>query len=60
MPIYEYECEKCGHDFEMVREINSADEQVECPKCGKKHSKRIYSIFNNMRNYNCFPRFSGG
>ncbi|HIE44492.1 MAG TPA: zinc ribbon domain-containing protein [Candidatus Omnitrophica bacterium] len=32
MPTYEYECEKCGHRFEVFQSIT--DEPVqECPKC---------------------------
>lgn len=31
MPIYEYECGKCGHKFEQLQEM-SAGAPV-CPKC---------------------------
>ena len=60
MPIYEYKCKKCGNNFDMYQEINSDNEQVECPMCGEKHSERVYSIFRNMKNDNYVPRFSGG
>jgi len=33
MPIYEYECEKCGHRFEQIQKFS--DPPIEqCPKCG--------------------------
>ena len=34
MPIYEYTCEKCNCDFEML--VTSTDDRhVTCPKCKK-------------------------
>ena len=37
MPTYEYVCEKCGHQFELVQSI-AAPALQECPKdlCSKK------------------------
>ena len=37
MPTYEYVCEKCGHEFEVVRSI-SAEPLRTCPKelCARK------------------------
>lgn len=33
MPLYEYECTKCGHRFEKIRKFS--DPPVEtCPECG--------------------------
>ena len=33
MPIYEYQCEKCGHRFEKIQKFS--DPLVDtCPKCG--------------------------
>ena len=33
MPIYEYECEKCGHRFEQIQKFSDPPQEV-CPKCG--------------------------
>jgi putative FmdB family regulatory protein len=33
MPIYEYECEKCGHRFEKIQKFSDPPIEV-CPKCG--------------------------
>ena len=32
MPIYEYECRKCGHRFEKIEHIDSSRRKV-CPAC---------------------------
>jgi putative FmdB family regulatory protein len=35
LPIYEYQCTKCGHRFEQIQKFS--DPQVEsCPQCGGK------------------------
>ena len=44
MPIYEYECRKCGHGFEMLVR-NSADSAPACPKCGAKQARKQFSAF---------------
>jgi putative FmdB family regulatory protein len=33
MPLYEYECAACGHQFEVIRKFSDPPEQ-KCPKCG--------------------------
>jgi len=33
MPLYEYECEACGHRFEVIRKFSDAPLE-RCPKCG--------------------------
>ena len=43
MPIYEYQCRKCDERFESFRAISDSDDNVECPKCGEKDSRRIIS-----------------
>ena len=43
MPIYEYDCQHCGHDFEEVQRFS--DPPVErCPECGNLSAKRKVSI----------------
>ena len=32
MPLYEYECENCGHRFEVIQKFADAPLE-ECPKC---------------------------
>ena len=33
MPLYEYQCEACGHRFEVIQKYSDAAISV-CPKCG--------------------------
>lgn len=40
MPIYEYECGECGHQFELFQKIN-AKKKANCEKCGGKSEKII-------------------
>ncbi|MCC6680547.1 MAG: zinc ribbon domain-containing protein [Phycisphaeraceae bacterium] len=44
MPVYEYQCSKCGHVTEAVRTMSAADEALPCEKCGSK-TTRQHSIF---------------
>ena len=39
MPTYEYECQKCGHRFEVFQSIKDAPKRT-CPKC-KGRVKRL-------------------
>ena len=43
MPIYEYECRKCGEEFESFRGLFENDKKVACPVCGEKGPRRIMS-----------------
>lgn len=42
MPLYEYECESCGHRFERIQKFSDPLVDV-CPKCGGKVHKLISS-----------------
>ena len=46
MPIYEYECTKCGERFEQYRSLAAGDAEIECPKCGQEHPRRVLSLFS--------------
>jgi putative FmdB family regulatory protein len=42
MPVYEYLCKACGHEFE--REQRISDKPVKkCPSCGAQQAKRLIS-----------------
>jgi len=43
MPIYEYECRKCGEEFESFRGLFENDNKVTCPMCGETGPKRRMS-----------------
>ncbi len=42
MPIYEYQCESCGHEMEALQKM-SDDALVECPTCHEKSLKKLIS-----------------
>ncbi len=42
MPIYEYECQKCGHTLEALQKLSDRPLR-ECPECGKHQLKRLVS-----------------
>lgn len=42
MPVYEYQCTACQHEFEREQRI-SEDPIKKCPKCGKQKVKRLIS-----------------
>ncbi|HYW03786.1 MAG TPA: zinc ribbon domain-containing protein [Gammaproteobacteria bacterium] len=42
MPIYEYECQACGHRLEALQML-SEDPLRDCPECGKPELKRLIS-----------------
>jgi len=44
MPLYEYRCQECGHEFEELVPFSAADD-VACEKCGSKRTERLVSGF---------------
>ncbi len=42
MPIYEYECKKCGHQMEALQRM-SDDPLKDCPECSKPELKKLIS-----------------
>ena len=42
MPIYEYKCSKCEHQFEVIQKFS--DNPVKsCPECNEKSVKKLVS-----------------
>ena len=42
MPIYEYQCNHCHHEFDLMQKVNDPHEKV-CPKCHKETAVRLVS-----------------
>ena len=42
MPIYEYQCQECGHRFEALQKISDAL-LTTCPKCEAEELKKLVS-----------------
>jgi putative FmdB family regulatory protein len=42
MPIYEYVCQSCGHELELIQKISDAA-LTDCPECAKPDLKKRIS-----------------
>ena len=42
MPIYEYQCQKCGHLMEIMHKIDAKPDE-NCSECGHEQLKRLVS-----------------
>jgi putative FmdB family regulatory protein len=42
MPLYEYECDSCGHRFEVIQKFSDALAD-KCPKCGST----VHKLFSS-------------
>ncbi|MGW8224199.1 MAG: FmdB family zinc ribbon protein [Anaerolineales bacterium] len=45
MPLYEYACLDCHTQFDALRSIKDADQQIACPSCEGFHTSRMLSLF---------------
>jgi len=41
MPIFEFKCNKCNHEFESI--LFRSDDMAKCPECGSKKVKKFLS-----------------
>ncbi len=47
MPIYEYQCRKCGNVFEKIQIGKGEEERMTCPSCGADHPEKVLSSFSS-------------
>ncbi|MCP4689468.1 MAG: zinc ribbon domain-containing protein [Desulfobacterales bacterium] len=47
MPIYEYQCKACGHNFEKLM-FKGDKEAVECANCSSKRVEKLMSAGSFM------------
>jgi len=46
MPLYEFQCRKCGHQFEeLLTTAEIEADKVKCPACSSKRVAREFSAF---------------
>ncbi len=43
MPIYEYTCNACGHEFELLQHIGDLPPEI-CPECGEQQVRKLISM----------------
>ena len=72
MPVFEYQCKSCNTKYEVLHKSTLKQEEVSCPNCESKESKKLFSSFsasvNNSSSYsggscasgNCDMPYSGG
>ena len=41
MPTYDYECDACGHEFELFQSISDSVKR-KCPECGALKLRRLF------------------
>ena len=42
MPIYEYQCQACGHELEKLQRMSDVS-LTDCPDCGEEELRRLVS-----------------
>jgi putative FmdB family regulatory protein len=47
MPIYEYQCDACGHVFEHFTFGDDKSASMSCPRCQKPEARKIFSAFSS-------------
>lgn len=46
MPIYSYQCEKCGDYFDLLEGMTAEKVERKCPACGSKKVRKKMSGFS--------------
>jgi len=41
MPTYDYQCDHCGHEFELFQSMSDPVKR-KCPECGKLKLRRLF------------------
>lgn len=61
MPIYDYDCEKCDKEYEIIKSIKEYDGKDQCPTCGnigkRKLSRNIYFTGTKVEDAEYNPAF---
>ncbi len=48
MPVYEYQCNACDYEFEVLQSINARQEDTSCPQCQQVNVHRRMSAFASL------------
>lgn len=52
MPLYDYQCEKCGEKFEVRQRYGQDDSKVKCPKCNEPNPRKLITGFSTSASSN--------
>ena len=44
MPLYEYRCKNCGHEFEKMVSFSQGSKLPECPACTSQETQKRLSM----------------
>ena len=58
MPVYEYSCNSCNHQFEVLQSVNARPEETTCPQCNETNVNRLMSSFASQIKGDHKPGFS--
>ena len=45
MPIFEYRCNDCTNEFEVLQRLSDVDAPTKCPGCGTQDTTKRFSAF---------------
>jgi putative FmdB family regulatory protein len=59
MPIFEYQCTKCGHHYDVLHLTKEREEDIVCPTCQSAEHKRLMSapaiMIGHQSSMDCSP-----
>jgi len=47
VPLYEYQCTKCGEQFEVRQTMGADGSKLNCPRCQAGNPARLMSTFSS-------------
>ncbi len=45
MPIFEYRCNDCTNEFEVLQRVSKVEAPTKCPRCGTQDTTKRFSAF---------------
>ncbi|MDD9820260.1 MAG: zinc ribbon domain-containing protein [Nitrospira sp.] len=58
MPVYEYRCNACQYQFELLQSVTARQEDTSCPQCHQVNVHRLMSAFASQIKGEQKPGFS--
>ena len=46
MPVFEYHCQSCDREFELLVGVGAGNGSLKCPHCGSDELKKLFSKFS--------------